>query len=114
MLFKIYLTRIANKWLKRKDGSTLVIKIVPNFELQEEPLENGIVEYLLFKEDFGVFDLLSIPPPGYQKRETDYLGRILFDSDHNWVYDGQALTVFEEEKLAEFICNFDHGDSGNF
>ena len=114
MLFKIYLTRTANKWLKRRDGSTLLIRVVPNFELQEEPLEQGILEYLLYKEDFGMFDVVFSPAPaGYVKPEPDYLGRILFDSDHNWAYDGEALTVFEEEQVAEFICNFEHGDSGN-
>lgn len=35
-------------------------------------------------------------------REVE-LGRILFDSDDNWVYDGQALDVYEQEDIAAVI-----------
>lgn len=31
------------------------------------------------------------------------LGRILFDAADNWVYDGQALDVYEQEEIAGTI-----------
>lgn len=109
MTSKIYLTRIASKWLKRKDGSTLVVKVIPNFKHEDEFPESGLLEYLLYQDDFGMFDLyFSNPSPEIRVPGEVYLGRILFDSQHNWVYDGGALNVFEEEQLGEFICSCEH------
>jgi hypothetical protein len=31
------------------------------------------------------------------------IGRILFDVNDNWIYDGEALTVEEQEDVAGFI-----------
>jgi hypothetical protein len=100
MHYKIYQTRRANKWLKRKDGSTLMIRVVPNFSQGDGAEDHGILEYLLYEEDFRGLNAL-LPP---------YLGRILFDNEHNWIYDGGVLTVFEEEQVADFICHFEHGE----
>jgi hypothetical protein len=35
-----------------------------------------------------------------------YLGRILFDSDNNWIYDGAVLSVKEQEDLAGVITGY--------
>jgi len=35
--------------------------------------------------------------------EGTYLGRILFDSQGYWIYDGNELTVSEQEQLGKFI-----------
>jgi len=32
-----------------------------------------------------------------------FIGRILFDADDNWIYDGELLTVKEQEDAAGFI-----------
>lgn len=39
----------------------------------------------------------------YDPMEEKELGRILFDKDNNWIYDGQMLNVYEQEDLAGFI-----------
>ena len=31
------------------------------------------------------------------------VGRILFDADANWIYDGNALNIDEQEEIAGFI-----------
>jgi hypothetical protein len=31
------------------------------------------------------------------------IGRILFDADDNWIYDGAVLDVYEQEEIAGFI-----------
>ena len=34
------------------------------------------------------------------------IGRILFDADDNWIYDGNVLTVNEQEDVAGFIGGY--------
>lgn len=34
------------------------------------------------------------------------LGRILFDNNNNWIYDGNTLTVGEQEEVAGFIDGY--------
>jgi hypothetical protein len=33
------------------------------------------------------------------------LGRVLFDADGYWIYDGEELSVDEQEQLGRFIIN---------
>jgi hypothetical protein len=33
----------------------------------------------------------------------DYLGKILFDTQGYWIYDGETLTITEQEQVAKFI-----------
>ena len=95
--------RPASKWLKRKDGSTLVIKIEPVFK-PVAGTERGQNEYLLYKDDFGMFDILFDKELAENANpKPEFMGRILFDYRDNWIYDGEALTVFEEEQIADFI-----------
>ena len=50
----------------------------------------------IFPQDgdgYGIYDVL---------REME-LGCILFDADDNWIYDGDILTVGEQEDIAGFI-----------
>ena len=47
---------------------------------------------------YHLFDLLQ---------EED-LGRILFDDADNWIYDGQLLTINEQEEVAGLICGHQH------
>jgi hypothetical protein len=39
----------------------------------------------------------------YDPMEEKELGRILFDQEDNWIYDGDILDVYEQEDLADFI-----------
>ena len=40
----------------------------------------------------------------------DYLGRILFDDNDNWIYDGDTLSIDEQELIGEFIQNYNASD----
>ena len=44
---------------------------------------------------YNIFTSFEIQP--------DYWGRILFDEQGFWIYDGEILTVAEQEQLARFI-----------
>jgi len=78
-----YLFKEAKAWVKRKHGPDEVVKIMP--------LTNGdIIAYELY---------VAYDTP-------DYLGRILFDTQGYWIYDGNIFTIAEQEQLARFICNY--------
>lgn len=40
------------------------------------------------------------------EHDPEYLGRILFDKQSYWIYDGQTLSATEQEKLAGFIIRY--------
>lgn len=84
-----YLVNDARAWVKRKNGPDEVVRIV--LELESE---DAALCYLLFT--------------AYEE-EPDYLGRILFDVQGFWIYDGNVLTVAEQEQVAKFIINYDEG-----
>jgi len=79
----MYLIREANAWVKRKAGPDEVIRIVPDVGGEK------IVIYNLYVAYGG----------------NDYLGRILFDQQGYWIYDGDIFSVVEQEQLAKFIIN---------
>jgi hypothetical protein len=70
-----------NAWLKRKSGPDEVVSVIPDIECKDAAL---------------VYDL-------YSAYEMDYLGRILFDDQGYWIYDGELLTIAEQEQLGKFI-----------
>lgn len=39
----------------------------------------------------------------YDALQERSIGRILFDTDDNWIYDGTVLTIDEQEEVAGFI-----------
>jgi hypothetical protein len=39
----------------------------------------------------------------YDALEGRFIGRILFDSEDNWIYDGEVLNVEEQEEVAGLI-----------
>jgi GNAT superfamily N-acetyltransferase len=41
-----------------------------------------------------------------EDRNSLYLGRILFDPQMNWIYDGEQLRIPEQEELAGYITNY--------
>lgn len=71
----------AKAWIRRKTGRDEILRL----ELENTPTG---ASYTLF--------------PAYEPNEND-LGRILFDQDANWIYDGDILTIAEQEQVAKFI-----------
>jgi hypothetical protein len=70
-----------NAWIKRKNGPDEVVIVVHDTQCRDAALV-----YML-----------------YSAFETDFLGRILFDDQGYWIYDGNDLTVVEQEQLGRFI-----------
>lgn len=65
----------------------------------------------LDKDDFD--DLLCGTPETYElpdEKNPDYLGRILFDNKGHWIYDGELLSVMEQEQIGEFISEYEDSD----
>lgn len=71
----------AKAWIKRTGGRDEILR------LQMES-EGKVIAYRLF--------------PAYEPGESD-LGRILFDVEGNWIYDGYELSIAEQEQVAKFI-----------
>jgi len=79
----MYLIKEANAWVKRKVGPDEVIRIVPDAGGEKVVIYNLYIAY----------------------GSSDYLGRILFDQQGYWIYDGDIFSVVEQEQLAKFIIN---------
>jgi len=86
MMKNIELIREAKAWVKRKSGPDEIVRIVPNSENKGAGLSYEL--YTAFDE------------------RPDYLGRILFDAQGYWIYDGENLSVTEQEQVARFIINY--------
>jgi hypothetical protein len=82
----MYLIKEAIAWVKSGPESHGVIQIVP-----EIPQEGKVLCYQLYTA---------------YETNPDHLGRILFDTNGFWIYDGEVLTVVEQEQLAKFITNY--------
>ncbi|RYU91407.1 hypothetical protein EWM62_05550 [Mucilaginibacter terrigena] len=76
----------ARAWLKRKHGPDEVIRIV--LDVESKAAELCYLLYTAYDE------------------QPDYLGRVLFDVQGFWIYDGDILTVTEQEQVAKFIINY--------
>ena len=72
-----------NAWLKRRKGPDEVVQIIQDTECRDA---------VLVYQVYAAFEA-----------EPDYLGRILFDAQGYWIYDGEILTITEQEQLARFI-----------
>jgi hypothetical protein len=70
-----------NAWIKRKNGPDEVVSVIHDTQCDDAAL---------------VYNL-------YTAFEADSLGRILFDEQGYWIYDGDILTVTEQEQLGRFI-----------
>jgi len=84
MINNTYLGDEAKAWLKRKNGPGEIVRVLPDMG------NNGVTGYELYT----AYDT-----------EPDYLGRILFDAQGYWIYDGETLTIAEQEQMAKFIIN---------
>jgi len=84
-IFKMTMTTEAKAWIKRGKSADEIVRVVPD----EIDKDGRPISYNLFTA-----------------YEENYLGRILFDAQGYWIYDGQVLTVTETEQLARFIINY--------
>ena len=85
MMNSSYLLNEAKAWVKRKNGPDEVIRIVLDAECNDAELCYKL---------FTAYD-----------ESPDYLGRILFDIQGYWIYDGDTLSIAEQEQLAKFIIS---------
>ena len=76
----------AKIYVKRKGMPDLVVKIAPEINHQRQRL---------CYELYAAFN------------NPDYLGRILFDENGYWIYDGDEFVVDEQEQIARFIINYE-------
>ena len=70
------------------------------FEEQPEMAETNTTRWIRVLPDKG---------EGYQLYDALaelFVGRILFDQNDNWIYDGTDLSVDEQEDLAGFITGY--------
>ncbi len=81
-----YLSKEAKAWIKRQIGPDEVVTVVPGDE------HNGMVM------NYELYTTYTQSP--------DYLGQILFDVQGYWIYDGELLSVAEQEQVAKFIINY--------
>ena len=70
-----------NAWIKRKNGPDEIISVIPDIQCTDATL---------------VYNL-------YTAFEEAWLGRILFDDNGYWIYDGDSLQVTEQEQIGRFI-----------
>jgi hypothetical protein len=86
MTKNLELTKEAKAWIKRKSGPDEIIRVVRDTGNSSKVLIYNL--YTAFNEN------------------PDYLGRILFDAQNYWIYDGDIFTIAEQEQLAKFILNY--------
>lgn len=86
MINNVFLVKDARAWVKRQQGPDEVISI-----RKDERCEDAT----------AVFELYTA-----YEANPDYLGRILFDAQKYWIYDGEMLKVDEQEQVAKFILNY--------
>lgn len=85
MMRNTYLINDAKAWIKRKNGPDEVVRVV---------LDTDSTERVTAYELYVAYD-----------NDPEYLGRILFDTQGYWIYDGDVLAIAEQEQLARFIIN---------
>jgi hypothetical protein len=73
------LVRPANAWVKRRSGPDEIVRIVPEGETK------GIGQSYKLYAAFSTMGSLDLP----DEQNTDFLGRVLFDTEGYWIYDGE-------------------------
>ncbi len=86
MINNAYLVNDARAWVKRKNAPDEVLRIALDMESKDAAL---------------CYELFSA-----YGQKPDYWGRILFDAQGYWIYDGDMLTIAEQEQIARFIINY--------
>jgi hypothetical protein len=82
-----YLVNNARAWVKRINGPDEVVCILLDIDNTDAALCYRL--YTAYDEN------------------PDYLGRILFDTQGYWIYDGEELRIAEQEQLARFIQTYE-------
>ena len=102
--------------IDRPDGSNYNVQIAHNLIKDGDGVYGTTGIFSLFFDNFGLdkddFDDLT-GEDIYEltdEQNPDYLGKILFDDDGNWIYDGDQLTIMEQEQIGEFISNYEEGE----
>jgi hypothetical protein len=86
MMNNTYLDKEARAWVKRKSGPDEIVRVVPDLNCRGTGRCYQL--YTSFEEN------------------PDDLGRILFDAQGYWIYDGDELSITEQEQVARFIINY--------
>jgi hypothetical protein len=86
IMYPTFLSGEAKAWVKRKSYPDEIIRIV--YDGESNAAGPTYKLYVAYDEN------------------PDCLGRILFDAEGFWIYDGQVLTIAEQEQLAKFIINY--------
>jgi hypothetical protein len=86
MIQHTYLDKEAKAWVKRNSGPDEIIRVVPD---------------LMFKGKGLCYQLYT----SFDQNPDD-MGRVLFDTEGYWIYDGTELTITEQEQVARFIINY--------
>ena len=86
IMHKTALTHEAKAWVKRRNGPDEILRVVPDIA------NSGTV---LCYQLYTAFD-----------QNPDDLGRVLFDVEGYWIYDGDVLSITEQEQVARFIINY--------
>jgi len=100
-------------FLKRQELVTILVNGGQKRMVHVRPDEHDPLVFKLFSSIPGMFTVFeAATPSGYtdpdklpDAENPSYLGRILFDQDGHWIYDGEAFTPNEQEQLAAFIIN---------
>ena len=82
----MYLIKEAIAWVKSGPGSHEVVQVVP-----DKVQDGRVLCYHLYTA---------------YEAAPDHLGRILFDANGFWIYDGEILSIAEQEQVAKFIMNY--------
>jgi hypothetical protein len=80
------LSQVAKAWVKRRSGKGEIIQVMP------DPTFTGA------GYSYELYTAFEHAP--------DNLGRILFDEQGYWIYDGDILSIAEQEQVAKFIMGY--------
>jgi hypothetical protein len=102
--------------VERPDGSNYNVQIAHNLIKDGDGIFGTTGIFSLFYDNFGLDkddfedltgeDIYEIA----DNKNPDYLGRILFDDDGHWIYDGDLLSLMEQEQIGDFISTYEDGD----
>lgn len=84
--YTAYLNKEARAWVRRNNGPDEIIRVLPD------------TAYPITGQCYQLYTSFEETP--------DDLGRILFDEQGFWIYDGDILSVTEQEQVARFIINY--------
>jgi hypothetical protein len=91
-----HLTETRSFSIGRADGHKRMVKVVR--------VPGAEITYQLWHDDLGVFFLFFHQElNGLSGEDQRSLGRILVDKGGNWIYEGNQLSISEQEEMAACI-----------